>query len=86
MKRIQVKRLALSLILLLGLLTATGCEHDFYLSENEARAYQSVLSNQANANLYFDNLQGRSLDFQFDNSTGTPQLLSSNLGTEIRRT
>src|SRR5688572_31616438 len=86
MRRVQIKRVCLSVALVLVLTAATGCTDEFYLSENEARAYQSVLSTQASANLYFDNLQGRTLSIQFDNSTGTPRLISSNLLSEMRRT
>jgi hypothetical protein len=68
------------------LLNVVGCTDEFYLSEKEARAYQSVLTTEASANLHFDNLTGRIVDLQFDNSTGTPRLLSSNLLTEMRRT
>ena len=86
MTREQIRRVCLTVTLALALLNATGCTDEFYLSENEARAYQSVLSTQASANLHFDNLQGRTLDIQFDNSTGTPRLTSSNLLSEMRRT
>ena len=86
MSREQIRRVCLTVVMALALFNATGCTDEFYLSENEAKAYQSVLSTQASANLHFDNLQGRTLDIQFDNSTGTPRLLSSNLLSEMRRT
>ena len=67
-------------------LVYSGCTDDFYLSEKEAAAYTSVLSTQAAATATFDNLQGRTIDLQFDNSTGTPRLISSNLLTQMRAT
>ena len=84
--RPDTKRACATTILILLVFTAAGCEHDFYLSENEARAYQSVLATQASANVHFDNLQGRTLNLQFDNSTGVPRVISSNLVDEMRRT
>lgn len=80
------QRLVLPSILVLNLLGATGCDDNFYLSEKEVAAYNSVLLSQAAANLHFDNLQGRAIDLTFDNSTGTPRLQSTNLLAEMRRT
>src|SRR5262245_61394298 len=84
--RPDAKTVCATAILSLLVLTTAGCEHYFYLSENEARAYQSVLATQTSANLHFDNLQGRTFNLQFDNSTGAPRINSSNLVDEMRRT
>jgi len=86
MKLCRLQQICLATALTFILLNVTACTDEFYLSENEARAYQSVLSTQANANLHFDNLQGRTLNLQFDNSTGTPRLSTTNLLVEMRRT
>jgi len=76
-----------ALVLLLTLVVSTaGCSEDFYLSEKEVRAYTRVLVTDATADWYFDNLQGRTITLQFDNSTGVPRLQSSNLLAEMRRT
>lgn len=80
------QRLVLPSILFLNLLGAAGCDDNFYLSEKEVAAYNSVLASQSAANLHFDNLQGRVIDLTFDNSTGTPRLMSTNLLAEMRRT
>src|SRR5262245_52963221 len=76
-----------ALTILVGLaITNVGCSEDFYLSEKEVRAYTRVLATETSANLTFDNLQARTVTLQFDNSTGVPRLLSSNLLAEMRRT
>ncbi|HKG23880.1 MAG TPA: hypothetical protein VKC34_18400 [Blastocatellia bacterium] len=83
-------QIALRAVLLLAMaaaaLTTAGCTDDFYLSEKEVAAYRGALVTEASANLYFDNLQGRTLELQFDNSAGSPRLQSSNLLAEMRRT
>src|SRR3982074_3714260 len=76
----------LSLALVLGSLTIAGCTEDFYLSEKEAAAYAHALLTAGIAKATFDNLEGRSVNLQFDNATGTPRLQSSNLLVEMRRT
>src|SRR2546423_14269150 len=68
------------------LLTMSGCDDEFYLSEKEVKAYQNVLVTEASANSHFDNLQGRTIDLQFNNGSGSPVLQSTNLLTEMRRT
>src|SRR6266550_280819 len=85
MKR-RIGSKTLFLVLLMGSLTIAGCTDDFYLSEKEAAAYAHQLLTAVNANATFDNLQGRSVNLQFDNATGTPRLQSSNLLVEMRRT
>src|SRR6267378_6984379 len=86
MKSIQSRRTCFGILLVTLLLTASGCTSDFYLSEKEVVAYSKVLDTQSIANLYFDNLAGRSITLLFENSSGTPRLQSSNLLAEMRRT
>lgn len=86
MKSFTLKRTCALLVPLALSLLLTGCDDDFYLSEKETAAYNSVLINQATVGYHFDNLQGRAIDLTFDNSTGTPRLQSTNLLTEMRRT
>jgi len=85
-KQNQLQKFCLSFLLFALSLCAGGCTDEFYLSEKEAGAYQSVFATQSSANLTFDNLTGRVIDIQFDNSTGTPRIISTNLLTEMRRT
>ncbi|MEP7074548.1 MAG: hypothetical protein ABI878_01955 [Acidobacteriota bacterium] len=75
-----------SAALVLFSLVYTGCTDDFYLSEKETAAYTSVLTTQSVTTTTFDNLQGRTIDMQFDNSTDSPRLVGSNLLAEMRRT
>ena len=71
-------------VFVIGFLTA--CDDHFYMSENEAAALTSVLVTDQIANQTFDNLRGRSVNFVFDNTTGTPKLVGSQLLQEMRRT
>src|SRR5262245_4312174 len=73
-------------LLMLAQLLLSGCTDDFYLSEKEGAAYATVFQTQANAQMYFDNLQNQVLEIQFDNSTGSPQLSSTNLLSIMRTT
>jgi hypothetical protein len=72
--------------MLMASLTLTGCDDDFYLSEKEVAAYNSIFASEATLNLHFDNLQGRAINLTFDNSTGTPRVQSTNLLAEMRLT
>jgi hypothetical protein len=83
--RLMLRFMLLSSLLALTIV-ATGCNDDFFLSEKETRAYAGMLATESSATTYFDNLQGRSINLTFDNSSGTPSLLSTNLLTEMRRT
>jgi hypothetical protein len=67
-------------------LTITGCTDEFYLSEKEVAAYRTALATETATNLNFSNLQGRQVTLQFDNSTGTPVVSSTNLASEMRAT
>jgi hypothetical protein len=73
-------------LLLLLTLTITGCTDEFYLSEKEVVAYRSALATESAMNLNLGNLQGHAVTAQFDNSTGTPVVSSSNLLAEMRGT
>src|SRR4030095_2884036 len=81
-----LKQICALVILLIVSLTLTGCGYDFYLSEKEVAAYNSIFVSEAALNLHFDNLQGRAINLIFDNSTGTPRVQSTNLVTEMRLT
>ena len=72
--------------LALMIVSASGCTDEFYLSEKEVQAYSNALASEQSTNLTFDNLQGRTITIQFDNSTGTPRVQSTNLLAEMRRT
>ncbi|MEZ5424756.1 MAG: hypothetical protein R2747_00705 [Pyrinomonadaceae bacterium] len=86
MRFFKLKRLFTFFVLSLMILSLTACDDDFYLSENETAAYQSIFASELILNQHFDNLQGRTIDLTFDNSTGTPRLMGTNLLTEMRRT
>ena len=86
MKSFELKQICALIILFVASLALTGCGDDFYLSENEVAAYNSIFATEATLNQHFDNLQGRAIRIDFDNSTGTPRVLSTNLLTEMRRT
>ncbi|GEM_PF-2323738 len=86
MKSYKLRHICTLVILLMVSLVLTGCDDNFYLSEKEAAAYNSILVSQSTANMHFDNLQGRAINLTFDNSTGTPRLQSTNLLAEMRRT
>lgn len=72
--------------LLLLILTSTGCTDEFYLSEKEVAAYRTTLATETAMNLNFGNLQGHQVTLQFDNSTGSPLVSSTNLTSEMRTT
>jgi hypothetical protein len=82
----RLKQICMLVILLVASLTLTGCDDDFYLSEKEVAAYNSIFASEATLNLHFDNLQGRAITLLFDNSTGTPRVQSTNLLAEMRQT
>src|SRR5215510_212992 len=86
MKSFELKQICALVVLLAVSLALTGCDNDFYLSEKEVAAYSSVFASEATLNLHFDNLQARGINLTFDNSTGTPRVISTNLLTEMRRT
>ncbi len=86
MKSLELKRICVSVTLLFLSFVLAGCDDNFYLSEKEVAAYGSIFVSQSALNLHFDNLQGRTINLTFDNSTGTPRLQSTNLLTEMRRT
>src|SRR5215510_4961657 len=86
MKSFELKQICAPIILLVGSLALTGCGDDFYLSEKEVAAYSSIFASEATLNQHYDNLQGRAIRVDFDNSTGTPRVQSTNLLTEMRRT
>ncbi|MEZ5427983.1 MAG: hypothetical protein R2747_17055 [Pyrinomonadaceae bacterium] len=73
-------------LLVVAVLSMTACDDDFYLSEHEVRAYESIFVSEYVLNTHFDNLQGRSIQLNFNNPGGTPQLQSTNLLSEMRRT
>ncbi|REJ76153.1 MAG: hypothetical protein DWQ47_11085 [Acidobacteria bacterium] len=84
LKSIRSSRIAAALSLLV--LIFTSCDDDFYLSEREVAAYNGVLSTEAIANMHLDSLQGRTLELQFSNSSGSPTLSGTNLLSEMRAT
>src|SRR5262245_18995267 len=86
MKTFELKQICALVILLVGSLTLTGCGDDFYLSEKEVAAYNSIFASEATLNQHFDKLQGRAINLTFDNSTVTPRVQSTNLLAEMRLT
>jgi hypothetical protein len=81
-----LRQICATVIILIAPLALTGCGDDFYLSEKEVAAYNSIFVSEAALNLHFDNLQGRAINLTFDNSTGAPRVQSTNLLTEMRLT
>ncbi len=84
--RIRRIKFLTSLAVLTAIACLSGCDDNFYLSEKEVAAYSNAFATEASMNAHFDNLQGRSINLVFDNSTGTPKLQSTNLLSEMRAT
>lgn len=74
------------LLLVLALcISSMSCSNDFYLTESETAAIQSLVRTDQLANALFDNLQTQQLNIQFTNST-PPRISSSNLASILNST
>src|ERR1044072_4981974 len=73
------------LLLLVLCITSTSCSNDFYLTESETGAIQSLVRTDQLATALFDNFQSQQLNIQFDNST-PPRISSSNLASILNST
>src|SRR5688572_32485889 len=79
------KTRAVTLGAIVGLaMLATGCASSFYLSESEVTAYLANLRRESSANDLLQHFQGQTFQIEFDPTSRTPRIRSTNILTVLR--
>lgn len=81
MKTNHIRKCAFQLLAVIALaLSMTNCTSRFYLSESEIKAYRANMRTETSANDLWDNLEGQTVELQFQSfPSAAPRIQSSNL-------